>query len=393
MDLYFVTDARFHRGKDGNIYAGEMSFNNQLYERYLKKFDKVYIVARLFEAMDDIPAEHIVTNAEVLPLPAFNSAWEFLKNKKTVRNKLQSYLKREGAVMIRGAGAVGYLASEVCTRHGISYGIEVIGDPYDVFAPGVIKHPLRFLFRYLFTYQQKRAVYNACAVLYVTKFALQNRYPERKGVFSSYASNVYISEKQNVKSKKLTHKETYTMISVGALEQMYKAPDIAIRVIAEMNKRGFSVELKWLGAGKYMQDMKALSEELGVASLVDFVGSVTREEVDRYLEQSDVFLLLSRTEGLPRAMVEAMAMALPCIGTNVGGIPELLDRAFLVPVDHVEVVCEKLRLLLQNSEIYSNQSLVNLQTAKEYHTEYLDERRASFYEAVKRFTLDNDIKR
>ena len=41
MDLYFVTDARFYKDTDGSIYAGEMSFNHNLYKRYLKVFDKI----------------------------------------------------------------------------------------------------------------------------------------------------------------------------------------------------------------------------------------------------------------------------------------------------------------------------------------------------------------
>lgn len=383
MDLYFVTDARYHIGSDGNIYAGEMSFNHVLYERYLKSFDKVYIIGRLFESTDNIPKEHIVNNAEILPIPAFDNALEFLKKKKKITEKLKNYLQRNGAVIIRGAGAVGYLASEICKKYKIPYGIEIIGDPYDVFAPGVVKHPLRIVFRNLFTYQQKKAVRNASAAIYVTRFALQKRYPVKKGTFQTYASNVFVHNLQNISAKTLSNKAVYSLISIGALEQLYKAPDICIKVIAEMKKQGFTLNLKWLGVGKHMNDMKKLSEELGVTSQVDFVGSVNRKEVDEYLDKSDIFLLLSRTEGLPRAMVEAMARALPCVGTNVGGIPELLDKAFLVPVDNVEIVCQKLQLLLQNHEVYHQQSALNLKTSKEYSSEVLDQRREKFYETIK----------
>lgn len=384
MELYLVTGARFHKGSDGKIYAGEMSYNYMLYERYLKKFDKVYIIGRLFDGADNIPKEHIITNAEVLPLPTFNGVVTFLKKKKLIRTSLEQYLKTDGIILTKGAGELARMTSEICKKNNIPYAVEVIGDPYDLFAPGVIKHPLRFFFRYLFTQIQKKVVYNASSVLYVTKSTLQKRYPANKNAFTTYASDVFINQAQDVAPKKLSHKKSYTLISIGALEQLYKAPNICIRVIAEMKKRGINLKLKWLGVGKYMEEMKSLSKKLGVDSQVDFVGSVSRKEVDEHLDKSDIFLLLSRTEGLPRAMIEAMARALPCIGTNVGGIPELLDKEFLVPVNDVETVCEKLRLLLENFDIYHKQSSLNLQTSKEYTPEVLDKKRNEFYESIKR---------
>lgn len=219
--------------------------------------------------------------------------------------------------------------------------------------------------------------------MYVTKFSLQRRYPAKKGAFSSYATGVFIDQTREAVPKTISKKDTYSLISIGALDQLYKAPDICIRVVAEMKKRGINTHLRWLGKGKYMEEMKILSQELGVGSQIDFMGSVTKEEVDRYLDESDVFLLLSRTEGLPRAMVEALARALPCVGSNVGGIPELIDSNFLVPINNVEITCQKLQLLLQQPDIYHKQSVTNLETSKEYSPSVLDQKRDEFYESIK----------
>ena len=51
----------------------------------------------------------------------------------------------------------------------------------------------------------------------------------------------------------------------------------------------------------------------------------------RLLDEADLFCTPSRTEGLPRALIEAMARGLPAMGTDVGGIRELLDRPFRAP--------------------------------------------------------------
>lgn len=71
---------------------------------------------------------------------------------------------------------------------------------------------------------------------------------------------------------------------------------------------------------------------LGVADRVTFVGTVPAGAAVRaHLDAADLVVVPSRTEGLPRALIEAMARGLPAVGTTVGGIPELLADVDLVP--------------------------------------------------------------
>ena len=61
-----------------------------------------------------------------------------------------------------------------------------------------------------------------------------------------------------------------------------------------------------------------------------FLGLKTSKEVMKILKDADIYLQPSLQEGLPRSVVEAMSVALPCIGFNTGGIPELLEPEFVV---------------------------------------------------------------
>jgi glycosyltransferase involved in cell wall biosynthesis len=77
-----------------------------------------------------------------------------------------------------------------------------------------------------------------------------------------------------------------------------------------------------IGEGPESQRLTALAHELGLWDAVHFAGA--RDDVRPYLAAMDVFLMSSEFEGLPIALLEAMAMERACVVTAVGGIPELV---------------------------------------------------------------------
>ncbi len=82
---------------------------------------------------------------------------------------------------------------------GRPYGAEVIADPYDVFAPGSVEHPLRAFFRWWFPRRLRRQCATATATAYVTAWALQRRYPPRPDGLSTSYSDVEVSGSAFVK--------------------------------------------------------------------------------------------------------------------------------------------------------------------------------------------------
>jgi glycosyltransferase involved in cell wall biosynthesis len=109
-----------------------------------------------------------------------------------------------------------------------------------------------------------------------------------------------------------------------------------------------------------------------------------RDELDR----ADLFILASRTEGLPRAMLEAMARALPCIGTRVGGIPELLDDDDLVDSGDVTGLAGKIREVAGDRARIGRMSARNLEVASGYRAEILNARRKQFFEHIRQVTAE-----
>ena len=92
-------------------------------------------------------------------------------------------------------------------------------------------------------------------------------------------------------------------------------------------KEGLDLELTVVGDGRYQAELEARAAQLGLGQRVRFLGRLPAGEAVRAeMKRADVFILPSRQEGLPRAMVEAMALGLPCLGSTVGASPSFCHR-------------------------------------------------------------------
>lgn len=383
MKVVFVTEARFIKDINGNIY-GDTSFNKDLWNRYLTFFSHVYIMARVEKNEKFIGKESNLSSTEkvtFIELPYFIGPIQYLKVKKKLISVIRENIETlEAKYLCRIPGNISNLVIKNLIHKNIPYGVEVVGDPWDVFAPGTIKHPLRSYFRWKGFFDLKYNVKNAATVLFVTKETLQKRYPINKNAFQINSSDVRIKDNLIVeKSKEHSIKEEYKLISIGSLEQMYKAPDIVLKSIKKLNENNINCKLIWLGDGVFRKQMESLCKELNISHKVEFKGNVSAEDVRKYLDESDIFVLASRTEGLPRAIIEAMSLGLPCVGTSVGGIPELLDKEALVPKNNEIALFDKIKKLINDPTFYNEQAKINLTNAHLYKESVLIEKRNQFY--------------
>jgi glycosyltransferase involved in cell wall biosynthesis len=136
--------------------------------------------------------------------------------------------------------------------------------------------------------------------------------------------------------------------AVGRLEPE-KAFDLLIRAVHQLNAAGVGCRLTVVGEGHDRPRLEALVAELGMADRVSLPG--WRSDVRRWFEAMDVFALSSRREGLPNVLLEAMALGVPCVATNIAGIPRLIadgDSGRLVPPDDLPALVAALTEVLTN---------------------------------------------
>jgi glycosyltransferase involved in cell wall biosynthesis len=145
-----------------------------------------------------------------------------------------------------------------------------------------------------------------------------------------------------------TEDSSFDLVTVARV-QHGKGHDLAIQAIARLRDSGRSVRLKIVGGGPERLPLESLTKQLGVENAVEFTGSVSEDEVIDHLKAADAFVLASRVEPLGVAYMEAMALELPTIGTDVGGVGEVIthehDGLLVAPENDAQLATAIARLI------------------------------------------------
>lgn len=399
-----TVEQRFFRDAAGAVWT-DSTFHAGFWQRYLRVFDRVTIVARVAGVAVAPPATLRVDGPYVTvhDLPNYRGLRGYAWHHHEIVRRVRAAVLAADTAILRVPSPIGAVAATALDRAGRPYAVEVVGDPYDVFAPGAVPHPCRALLRWWMPRQLKNICAGAVGAAYVTREALQRRYPcapyavgvsdvelNSPGIneaepFTTFYSSVELGASAfRGSDHRVSSPGPLRLISVGTLEQLYKAQDVLIEAVARCVERGADLHLTLVGDGKYRGRLERLAARLGIGGRVDFKGHVSpKEAVRAELDKSSLFVLPSRQEGLPRALIEAMARGLPAIGSTVGGIPELLPAEDLVPPGDVETLCVRILEFYDSDARRRAASARNLREARMYHEDTLAIRRDAFYGYVR----------
>jgi glycosyltransferase involved in cell wall biosynthesis len=390
MRLVFPLDQRFVQTPDGKVWT-ETTFPYAYWGRYLEVFDSLVIVARA-DPVPEAPEQGQAVEGEGVvfrTVPYYLGPAEYTRRLLQVRRCVLGTQQPGDAVLFRMHSAIGSLLEARLARQGCPYGLEVATDPFDALAPGALEHPLRALCRPLLSRTLRRQCARAAAVSYVTRETLQGRYPPGPGAYTTHYSTLELPEEEFASAPRefCPNGHEVTLVTIGSMAQTHKGLDVLIEAVARCRARGQKLRLRVLGEGRYRASLEAQAREAGLEACVEFLGQVPAgRPVLEELDRADLFVLASRTEGLPRSMIEAMARGLPCVGTKVGGIPELLPAEDLVPVGDSAALAEKLGEVLGDAERRNRMAARSLETAQDYRPQVLRSRRRAFYQHLRELT-------
>jgi glycosyltransferase involved in cell wall biosynthesis len=332
MRVLLTSEARFERTPDGVIW-GSAPYGAAMWRRYLDVFTSALLMARVSDVRRPSPGgvETLSPGIECCPLPPYAGLSGLLRHLAPVRAAVHRSIRKCDAVIVRSPSPIAFLTSQALLAAGRPYAAQIVGDPDQVFSAGAFQHPLRIPLRRLATVAQQRLSRDATAVLFVTKRVLQSKYPTRGRAYS--ASDVSLDDSDYAPSplRRTRRGDPFTVVTVASLDQPYKGTSVLLEAFARLRSNETTVRLQIVGAGRLMPALQRQARARGIGSVVEFLGQVDRDGVRQALQSSDLFVLPSFTEGLPRALLEAMAQGLPAVASNVGGIPELLPLDCLVP--------------------------------------------------------------
>lgn len=142
------------------------------------------------------------------------------------------------------------------------------------------------------------------------------------------------------------------VITVGRLEHV-KGHDVLIRAMAVLRQRIPDASLVIVGGGKARAELEQLAVEQGVQRATTFAGALVPDEVRNLLHRADVFALPSRSEGMPLALLEAMAAGVPPVASRVGGVTDVIEgtSGLLVAPDEPIALADALARVVTNAEL------------------------------------------
>jgi phosphatidyl-myo-inositol dimannoside synthase len=377
-----VLEERFERTRNGDVYSPS-GFGIEFWARYQRVFPAVTIIGRCAEVADPTPRAKPISGSGIsfVGIPSFRGPAGLARNYSSVRRALKDALADVDCAILRLPGTLGSMAENHLKRRSMDYGVELVGDPDDVFRSGIgsIWAPI---LRSFFVTSTQRLCRNACCVSYVTQRTLQARYPAGDLALSVSCSSIDLPEQMIVSTPRLASDffagDRPLLFSAGSMAVPYKGFDTLIDAAMILSRRERAVDITIAGDGGCRADLQRRIDGLGL-QCVRLIGNVDRALVLDRMRACDLYVQPSRTEGLPRTIIEAFSQGAPVVATAVGGIPELLEDRFMVPSNDPTALADLIEKTLLDRALLSKMSADNLAKARYYSVDSLERKRLAFY--------------
>lgn len=386
MKVLFCHGSKFVRDENGYLYNA--THNDQTLSRYYTIADELFVLGRIEKTRRGDKAENKGSKITIKPftfiqVPNYSTLHGLLKRSQ-YRSLVYAAVKEVDYVVVRVPSPVGYMTIRAAKELHKPYMLEVVGCIWDA----LWHYDWRGkLLAYPTMQKMKRAVYGAPYVIYVTNKFLQNRYPTSGQSIGLSDVTLPPSQQETLdnRKKRITSSSAKLLLgTIGSIDVFYKGHHLAIQALSALKKRGIDAEYQLVGRGD-SERLEQIARKYGVGDRIKFLGILPHNEIFAWLDQLNIYIQPSLQEGLCRSIIEAMSRALPCVVSNAGGNPELIEPSccFDLKKHPVKQLTNILENLVLDRDLQASQSVRNFEKSKEYEFEHIEQLRLKFYRKFK----------
>jgi glycosyltransferase involved in cell wall biosynthesis len=377
---------------EGNYYFKSREWHD-FYQRYLRVFEELKIANRVIDEpvlkggrvlCDD-------SRIEIHPLPIFHGPVEYAKTYFAAGRAMKNAVDGCDAAILRLPSTVAQRISKQVLKARIPFATEIVFDACD--GADTANNLFEKILWKIIDRQMRSTCAKADGVACVTEKYLQRRYLSKKSNhFVSNYSTLNLDKSFFTAPRKYPNKDVLTIAHVDLQIGLHsrKGTDIIIQALSKLKKeKGIIVNVKFAGDDWDNSKGKILNyaKEYGIDGQVECTGLLSRAELTAFLDESDLFVLPTKAEGLPRVIIEAIAKGLPTITTPASGNPELISSDYLVSFYDVNTLANKIELLVRGKEEYERVSKEKFEHSLLYEGSILQSRRDEFYNKLRALTI------
>ena len=383
MKLLLIDNIVFHQNK-GKFYSPSI-YNSEFFSRYTKVFSEVEILTKTKKSLSNtINSNEIkLPTLRISPISYFKGFKGLFLSMPLLVFKLIRSINNCDALCLRIGQVESYIAYIINLAFKKPYFVEVVNDPETIFKSKSFINSINLS---IF----KQILLNSTAASFVTDHYLQNKYlPKNHKIkfLSSYSSINLTSDYFNGSARQSFNKNDIRIIHVSnTIQGNFKGHFTVVDIVEKLLINGINVTVSFLGDGSSVDDLKHYIKSKNISNKFSFLGLIKSEAKKiSLLKSNNLFLYPSQMDGLPRSLIEAMAVGLPCLASNIAGIPELIEVKYLKDPNDVDGFYHLICYLIDNQSEIELMSKTNVKIASKFKSSQLNRLRKNFYESFKNF--------
>lgn len=308
---------------DNGIFFTQGGLADNITQRYTSIYGDLTIICRAISIKPDEKNLSRIENPSVR-VNAVHSSSLVISGKD--KQKIRETVEKSDGVIVRLPSIIGEEVFKCAKQLKKPVLAEIVTCPWD----SLWNHSLKGkVIAPVMWFKTRKSTKSADYVLYVTQQFLQRRYPTN-GINIGCSDVELIDNKDNILEYRLesidkkAENDEFILGTLASLNTKFKGQQYVMEAIAKLKSDGKKIKYRLAGGGD-VSYLHSVAKKLDIEDLIIWDGLVPHKDVFDWFAKLDLYIQPSEQEGLPRALVEAMSRACPCAGSDVGGIPELLQ--------------------------------------------------------------------